>query len=113
MEVARVDADAHAPAVRQRDGVADRGQLLEPPSEAGALARSGLDEEAHLPGRALERVRHALGDHPDALLLVGVAAGMEDEPADPEQVAALQLVGEGGPALLADGARPAQQRFTR
>ena len=52
----------------------------------------------------VERPLHPLGHQLQALRLVGVAAGVEDEEGDAELLAAAELVGERGPGLLG-GAR--------
>ncbi len=102
VDVAGVDADADAPARRAGDLFPDGLQLLEPPAEAGPLPGGRLDEQPRLPGHACERARHRLPHEPVSFLLVVVAPRVEDERGDPEPLAAVQLVGERLPALLAD-----------
>jgi hypothetical protein len=99
VEVARVEADPHA--LGTANGSQDLLDVLEAVAEVRALAGGHLEERHHVEaGRALEDVVEAAGDGGEPRLLPRphVGAGMEDEVADAEGVAARHVGEEGGAA---------------
>ena len=95
--MAGVEADTQA--LRSLHPRQDRGDLLEPVADDGPLARHRLDDDLRTPDRqaaAMDLVdRRGHPADPEVLALPHVAAGMHDEPIDPQTVAAFQLFDDG------------------